>query len=84
MGKDHVHAITRVSDEPKGLQIPSVRDLANDKGLDEGCDEGPAAASENVQTPGPTGMSALLPRRPGPSIAEILVGRTRELEARIS
>jgi hypothetical protein len=34
MGKDHVHAITHVSDEPKGLQIPSVRDLANDKGLD--------------------------------------------------
>ena len=34
VGKDQVHAITKVSDEPKGLPIPTVRDLANDKGLD--------------------------------------------------
>ncbi len=51
VGMDQVHAITKVSDEPQGLPIPTVRDLANDKGLDEGGDEGPAAASENGQTP---------------------------------
>jgi hypothetical protein len=38
-------AISNVSAELQGLEIPAVLGLANDKGLDEGCDEGPPAAS---------------------------------------
>ena len=40
---------------PDDLQVGATPGRANDKGLDEDCDEGPTVAAENVQTPAPRG-----------------------------
>jgi len=51
-GKDRGDAFTNGSRKPPDdLQVGATPGRANDKGLDEDCDEGPTVAAENVQTP---------------------------------